>query len=107
MRGAGPPPAPGVDAQSTPTITPEALKIAAAALPLARPRRSTLSLVTIAATCAPPAAEMMTSLLTAPFVTDATVPAMQLRADTLLLSASTITITDEALTSANAGLPAA
>src|SRR5579859_3679832 len=85
---------PCIDRHSTPMITLDALKIAVAALPLASPRRSTLSLVMIAAICAPPA-RMVTSEFTAPLVTADTVPAMQLRADTWLFATSTITITDD------------
>lgn len=73
-----------------------------AAFPMTRPSRSTLSLVMIETIFAPSAMLISTSAFTAPLATAETVPAMQFRADILLLSKSTMPITDDALTSASA-----
>ena len=59
------------------TITLEALKMAVAGFPTARPRRSTLSLVMIETIFAPSGTLISTSAFTAPLTTAETVPAMQ------------------------------
>ncbi len=57
------------DYPATANITAPALKTAVTAKPFLRPRVSTLSLVTVAATCSPPPSSISTSALTAPGLT--------------------------------------
>ncbi len=79
--------------------------MAVAGAPTARPSCSALSRVMMAAMVPPPGSVMLTSVLTAPGCKRATVPASWLRAEKRAPAASVTTMTDEALTSANAAAP--
>ena len=66
--------------RSVPTMTELALTMAQASFPTARPRVSTLPLVTVATTGVPPLRVSVTSAFTAPFLIPLTVPSNTLRA---------------------------
>lgn len=103
-KGGGP--ARGIQS-STPRITLEALNTATACAPSRKPSSCALSLVTMAASVAPPSSPIRISLLTAPVRTAVMVPGSWLRADSRRPAPGAPTMTDEALTRASASLPGA